>query len=261
MNLAPIPLHLIDPPSEDDRLDRTQEAIAALAADLQANGLINAVTLEDHGGRYECVAGWTRCLAARTIGWPTIPAHVHGHLADGQRDALRLAENLQRNDLTPIEEARRLHRMQEKTRLTIPTLAGIVHRSEAWVEQRLALLAIPEELQAHVHARTLGLGHALTLARCTDPAHRAHLTHYAMNAGATIATVRAWVDEWHSHQVQGLTGPAPLPPMPIANQPITVMIPCARCHTAHEYRSTCVVRVCQSCGRDIANEQAEPAPA
>jgi ParB/RepB/Spo0J family partition protein len=257
MNLREIPLHLIDPPADDDRLDRTQEKIARLANDIAANGLINAVLIEEKGERFECVAGWTRCLAFARLNRATIPATVSPPLTEAARSALRLSENLQRDDLTPIEEARRLWQMYRHRDCTTDDIAIVVHRSVAWVQQRLSLLDIPEDLQALVHTRDLALSSALALARCTDPAHRAHLMHYAVNGGATLVTVRAWVAEWEAHCTQGLTGPAPLPVMPIANQPITVTIPCARCHAAHEYRTTCVVRVCQPCGRAIANEQAQ----
>jgi len=261
MNVRDVLLHLIDPPAADDRLDRSQEKIQRLADDIKANGLINAVAIEETGERFECVAGWTRCLAFERLNRLTIPARVYPPLDDAARSALRLSENLQRDDLTPIEEARRLHTMRRERGSTVDELADIVRRSPVWVQQRLSLLDIPEELQALVHTRDLALGSALALARCTDRAHRAHLTHYAVNGGATLVTVRAWVAEWEAHCAQGLTGPAPLPAMPIANQPITVTIPCARCHAAHEYRTTCVVRVCQPCGREIANEQAQPTAA
>jgi len=261
MNVRDVLLHLIDPPAADDRLDRPEAKILRLANDIARNGLINPVAVEEKGERFECVAGWTRCLAFARLSRLTIPARVYPPLPPDIRSALRLSENLQRDDLTPIEEAHRLHTMKRERTATVEQLADIVHRSVAWIQQRLSLLNIPEDLQALVHTRDLPLGSALALARCTDPAHRAHLTHYAVNGGATLVTVRAWVAEWEAHYAQGLAGPAPLPVMPIANQPITVTIPCARCHAAHEYRSTCVVRVCQPCGREIANEQAHPTDA
>ncbi len=258
MRIESVLLHLIDPPADDDRLERDAAAIDRLACDIRKQGLINPPSIEEKGNRYECIAGWTRILAMRSLQEQTIHARIYPPLDAQRRQHIRLSENLQRSDLTPIEEARRLFQLQRDEKLDADALAAIVQRSTAWVEQRLTLLSVPDDLQALVHERDLSIGAALALARCTEPAHRAYLTNYAVNGGATITTVRAWVEEWRIHHEQGLDGPAPLPPMPIANQPVLVLIPCARCHTPHDYRTTCVVRVCQPCGRDIANEQQHP---
>lgn len=258
MKVESVLIHLIDAPTDDDRLERDPAAVSRLAADIRAQGLINPPAIEEKGNRYECIAGWTRILAVREIGDLKIFARVYPPIDNARKQHIRLSENLQRNDLTPIEEGRRLFQLQRDEKLDPDALAAIVQRSTAWVEQRLLLLSVPDDLQALVHERDLSIGAALCLARCTEPAHRAYLTNYAVNGGATIATVRAWVEEWRIHNEQGLEGPAPLPPMPIANQPLTILIPCAKCHTPHDYRTTCVVRVCQPCGREIADEQQHP---
>ncbi len=66
--IAELALDLIDPPRDDDRIERSPESIGRLAADIAVNGLIHAPTVRPRGERYECVAGWTRILALRSLG-------------------------------------------------------------------------------------------------------------------------------------------------------------------------------------------------
>jgi ParB family transcriptional regulator, chromosome partitioning protein len=282
MSVYNLALDLIDPPRDDDRIERTPAAIAELAASIAAVGLIHPPTvrvarLAEHradmdgelaGGataavalvRYECVAGWTRILALRSLGRATASVCVESLMDDRQAARVRLAENLDREQLSPIEESRRLTRMRAELDLSVEDLAEHVHRSVDWVLQRLALLALPEDLQVHVHLRELALGSALALGRVTDPQHRAYLLKYALEAGATVDTVRAWVSAWQLHHETGSPGEPPAPTMPVLNQPVHVEIPCARCHTAHTLESSCIIRVCQACGREIERELRQPAP-
>jgi len=260
MKIATIKLDRIDAPRDDDRLERTDDAINRLAAAITADGLINLPTVERHAERFECVTGWTRILACRSLGWKEIDARVHDPLTATERSAIRFGENIDRENLTPIEEARRVAWMNAAHNLTIDALATRLRRSTAWVQQRLELLDIPEDLQAHVHLKSLSIGAALWLARCTDPQHRAFLLQYALDGGATVESVRAWVNEWLLHRASGAATEAPLPPMPMLNQPHTVHMPCARCHLAHDVRESCIIRVCQPCGREIEDELRHQAP-
>jgi len=260
MKIATIKLDRIDAPRDDDRLSRSPEAINTLATSIARDGLTNPPTVEGRGARFECITGWTRILACRQLAWATIPANIHPPLTDAERGSIRFGENVDRENLTAIEEARRLSSMLAAGNLTIDALAARLHRSTDWVVQRLNLLALPEELQAHVHLKSLSIGAALALGQVTDPQHLAYLLRYALDAGATVATVQAWVNEWKLHHASGATTEAPLPPMPMLNQPHTVHMPCARCHLAHDVRESCIIRVCQPCGREIEDELRHQAP-
>lgn len=257
MHTENIDLTLIDPPLEDDRLERDPADIAALADDISIVGLIHPVTLEARDGRYECVAGWTRVLACRALHWLAIPAQVHEGLTPASRARIRLAENLQRSNLSPIEEAIRLAHLQAGEQLGIDQLAELVHRSPEWVTQRLNLLTITDDLQAYVHTRELAIASALALARVTDPQHRAHLLQYALGGGATVESVRAWVREWELHRSSGLAADGVPPPLPAVNQPHQVLMPCARCHQSHDAAQSTVIRVCPACGRELEAEMRE----
>lgn len=258
MKIEAIALDLIDAPHDDDRLERSADDISSRAADMRVNGLINPVLIEPREDRYECVAGWTRVLAAHQLGWATIMAQIHEPMEARLRTRLRFAENMERSNLSPIEEARRLASMQAGESLSVDGIAALVHRSPDWVVSRLNLLAIPEDLQAHVHLKSLSIGAALALGRVTDPQHRAHLLSYALDGGATVETVRAWVAEWTVHQASGAVERGEPPPLPVLNQPTIVQMPCARCHAAHDVRQSCIIRVCQPCGRELEAELRSP---
>ncbi len=248
-----IVLELIDPPSEDDRLERSDESIHRLAASIQAEGLINPVTVEAKGERYECVAGWTRCLALRWLQHQTVRAIVHEPMNQSQRRRIRFAENIQRENLSPIEEAARLHALQHDEHLSIGQLATLSRRSEAWVTTRLELLDIPEDLQSLVHSKQLALASALALAKCKDDTHRSYLTQYAMLDGATVEVVRSWVRTWEMSVAENPTEQAPLPPMPPVGQPVTIMMSCARCFASTDHRQLRIVRICPTCSGEVAN--------
>lgn len=207
----------------------------------------------ERGERFECETGWTRVLALRSIHRVTIRAEIRTP-ADGlNTNRRRFAENLQRTNLSPIEEARELARMVNDERTPIAELAAIAHRSPHWVSERLELLEIPEELQVLVHNKDLALAAALELAKCTDESHRQYLTNYAVLGGATVSSIRTWVALWATATAAGAGATAPLPPMPDPGQPITVTVPCFRCGAAHDYRKCVIVRVCPPCIEELTH--------
>jgi ParB/RepB/Spo0J family partition protein len=260
MDTRELPLDVIDAPANDVRLERDEVKIAELAGDIAKNGQINAITVIERGERFECETGWTRVLAMRSIHRLTIRALIRKPDDGLNTNRRRFAENLQRADLSPIEEARELARMVNEEKIQVPELASIAHRTQAWIEQRLALLDIPEELQVLVHNKDLALGAALVLAQCTDEAHRRYLTNYATLGGATVSSLRTWVAQWAAAAAAGDGATAPLPPMPDPGQPITITIPCFRCGNTHDYRKCVIVRICPPCIEELAHGPT-PAPA
>jgi ParB family chromosome partitioning protein len=271
-----IELDLIDPPVQDHRVERTPAEIERLALSITAIGLIHSPVVRIahlpelraeademlaggapatvHLVRYECVAGWTRILALRSLGRTSVQCVLESSMDDRLAARVRLAENIDRTDLTPIEEAIQCAAAQAAGLLSVDQTATEMRRSPEWVAQRLNLLAIPDDLQARVHTRELAIGAALALGRCTDAQYRAYLLQHALEGGATVATVRAWVAQWEVQRLSAIDAGEPPPAMPVLNQPPTVTMPCARCHAPHDVGQSCIIRVCQACGREIERE-------
>lgn len=142
------------------RLD--EGALAELAASIEASGLLQPVVVRPRNGGYELIAGERRWRAVQRLGWPTVPAVVKD--ADDQTLlTLALVENLQRDDLSPIDEAQGYRRLMEEFALSQVDVARAVGRHRATVANLLRLLKLPEEVQALIQEGKLSEGHARAL--------------------------------------------------------------------------------------------------
>jgi ParB family chromosome partitioning protein len=142
------------------RLD--EAALAELAASIEASGLLQPVVVRAKDGGYELIAGERRWRAVQRLGWPTVPAVVKD-VDDQTLLTLALVENLQRDDLTPIDEARGYRRLMEEFALSQVDVARAVGRHRATVANLLRLLKLPEEVQALIQEGKLSEGHARAL--------------------------------------------------------------------------------------------------
>ena len=151
------PRHAFD----EDKLDE-------LAASIKAQGLIQPVVVRATGaGRYELIAGERRWRAARKAGLGEIPALVKA-VPDQAILAMALIENIQREDLSPLEEAQALARLIEEFGLTHQQAADAVGRSRAAVSNLLRLLDLPAAIKRLLDERRLDMGHARALATLAE---------------------------------------------------------------------------------------------
>ncbi|MEO5624340.1 MAG: ParB/RepB/Spo0J family partition protein [Dokdonella sp.] len=147
------------------------EKIEELAASIKSQGVIQPIVVRAIGpGRYELIAGERRWRAARQAGLDEIPALVKV-VADQAVVAMALIENIQREDLSPLEEAQALSRLIDQFELTHQQAADAVGRSRAAVSNLLRLLDLPAEVKRLLDAGKLDMGHARALA--TLPEKRA----------------------------------------------------------------------------------------
>ena len=146
-----------------------EEALAELAASIAARGVIQPVIVTPRGsGRYRLVAGERRWRAAQRAQLHEIPAIIRD-LTEREVTALALIENLQREDLNPIEEARAYHRLAEDEGLTQAEIAKLVDKSRSHVANLQRLLSLPEAVIAMVEDGKLSMGHARALVGVEDP--------------------------------------------------------------------------------------------
>lgn len=260
MRTEELPLHKILLPPRLHRVSIDEDALYELMQSIQANGLINPITVSETNGAYQLEAGHRRYLAHQRLQRTTIRATIYTPGEPFNGSAVRFAENLARADLSPMEEAKAIAEHITDTGATPEQVASMVHRRPEWVEQRLALLALPDELTIELHAGRLGIAHALTLARVGDAAHRAYLLRYTLDAGATIATVRDWCRQWELARDAGNADGAPRPELPIPGEPVVILVPCYICGSPHPYQVLRILRACGTCAQAIAGA-AIPAPA
>ncbi|MBS3929495.1 MAG: ParB/RepB/Spo0J family partition protein [Sphingomonadales bacterium] len=153
----------IEPHPGQPRRRFEEAALAELAASISARGVIQPVIVTPHGsGRWRLVAGERRWRAAQRAQLHEIPAIIR-ELDDREITALALIENLQREDLNPIEEARAYHRLAENDGLTQAEIARLVEKSRSHVANLQRLLALPEPVIELVEEGKLSMGHARAL--------------------------------------------------------------------------------------------------
>ena len=148
-----------------------EAALAELAESMEASGLLQPVVVRAHGGGYELIAGERRWRAVQRLGWSKIPAVVKD-VDDQTLLTLALIENLQRDDLSPIDEAAGYHRLGEEFQLAQAEIARLVGRNRSTVANLLRLLKLPDEVQAWCTTGKLTEGHARALLGVSDPARR-----------------------------------------------------------------------------------------
>ena len=161
--LAQLPVASIDPDPNQPRRHFDEAALAELAESIGARGVIQPVIVRPTGqGRFQLVAGERRGRAAQRAQLHEIPALVR-ELSDRDVMALALIENLQREDLNPVEEARAYHRLSEEEGLTQAEIARLVDKSRSHVANFQRLLQWPEVVLDHVQEGRLSMGHARAL--------------------------------------------------------------------------------------------------
>jgi ParB family chromosome partitioning protein len=193
-DLAPavqeVDIDLVLPNPEQPRTAFGSESLSELAQSIREHGVIQPliVSRRDAGGGaalYQLIAGERRLLAARQAGLARVPVVVK---EASDRDLLELAlvENLQRQDLGPLEEAAAFRRLTSEYGLTQDEVARRVGRSRSAVANALRLLALPEEMRASLAKGEISPGHARALLAIDDPGARRRLWRRLLKEGLTV---------------------------------------------------------------------------
>ena len=157
-----IPIDLIDPSSLQPRTIFDEAKLAELAQSISANGVVQPLLLRRKGPRYELIAGERRWRSAQLAGLSKVPAVIRS-VSDDKVLELALIENIQREDLNPIEEARAYKKLIDTVGLTQETVAERVGRDRSYVTNYLRLLKLPNDLQDLLQRGKLSTGHARAL--------------------------------------------------------------------------------------------------
>ncbi|OUR70999.1 chromosome partitioning protein ParB [Methylophaga sp. 42_8_T64] len=162
-SLQHFPLDLIQPGKYQPRVDMSQESLDELAASIKAQGLIQPIVVRPiNDGHYEIIAGERRWRASKLAGLDVVPALVR-EVSDRSAIAMALIENIQRENLNPLEEANALHRLREEFSMTHQEAAEAVGRSRTAVSNLLRLRNLNEDVKRLVENCDLEMGHARAL--------------------------------------------------------------------------------------------------
>lgn len=196
--LQHLPLEVIQRGKYQPRRDMDPTALEELAQSIRAHGVMQPIVVRPiAAGRYEIVAGERRWRASQQAGLERIPAMVR-ELSDEAAIAMALIENIQREDLNPIEEAIALQRLQQEFQLTQQQVADAVGKSRVTVTNLLRLISLPDEVKTLLAHGDLEMGHArallgLPLERQVEGAR--HVVARGLTVRQTEALVRQWLNQ------------------------------------------------------------------
>ena len=194
--LKTLALDVIQPGRYQPRSAMDPDRLEELAESIRVQGLVQPVIVRPLAkpGTYELIAGERRWRASRLAGKDTIPAIVR-EVPDEATLALALIENIQREDLNPLEEATALKRLIEEFELTHGQAAHSVGRSRAAVSNLLRLLELAPEVRELVDARQLDMGHARALLSLPR-SEQARAAQQVVNLGLSVRQTEALVKRW-----------------------------------------------------------------
>jgi ParB family chromosome partitioning protein len=184
--LREMPPELIDPNPRQPRRDFDHERLEALAESIRARGVLQPIVVRPlPGGRYELVAGERRLRAARMAGLEAVPSIVRD-AGDWERLELALVENMAREDLNAVEEARACATLVEDLGLTKGEVGRRVGKSRVAISNLIRLLELPEEALALIESGALSEGHGRAILLCKDHAERRRLARSARDGGWSV---------------------------------------------------------------------------
>jgi len=251
-------LEKIDGPETALRERIDGDKVRELAESIRSVGLQNPIVVAPRGERYEIVSGHRRYLAHKLLDAPTIDCVVRE--LDGKGLLLaRAVENLQREDLSPLETARVYDTLRREFGYIIDQIAQEMGKNRMTVWKYLQLLDLPADFQDAVDKGLLSMAAAVELMKIDDPDFRRFYLTNAVDSGITIKVAQMWVDDYekskagrfydaHPGPLPGEVGP-PMAPSYAA---------CACCHAPVDLRDMRHLAVCASCHKTIIST---PVPA
>ncbi len=193
--LQHLPLDLIQRGKYQPRRDMDPAALEELAQSIKAQGVMQPIVVRPIGeGRYEIIAGERRWRASQQAGLDRIPAMVR-EVPDEAAIAMALIENIQREDLNPIEEAVALQRLQQEFQLTQQQVAEAVGKSRVTITNLLRLISLPEEIKTLLAHGDLEMGHARALLGL-PPEQQVEGARHVVARGLTVRQTEALVRQW-----------------------------------------------------------------
>lgn len=195
--ITTINLALIDPKSDQPRKYFDKDALGELAESIRENGLLQPILVREiGGGRYQIIAGERRYRASKLAGLEEIPTIILDK-TDLEVAEIALIENIQREDLNPIEEAQAFRALLESYGMTQEELSTRVGKSRSALANSVRLLDLPEPVLAMVAAKELSAGHARTLLGLNDREDMLLLAQKAAEEGISVSALGELVKKYN----------------------------------------------------------------
>jgi ParB family chromosome partitioning protein len=213
--LSPVDVDIdrLEPNDFQPRRSVDEARLGDLAKSIKSNGIIQPIVVRKVGDRFQIIAGERRWRAARHAGLLRVPVVVRTVAPGQERSLLEMAliENIQREDLNPIEEALAYRRLADDFHLTQEDIASAVGKDRASVANHLRLLKLPDDLRSDVASGRLSMGHARALLALGDEAAQRRAAHDVIARGLSVRETEALVKKTAAGAPrEGAPAPAPV---------------------------------------------------
>ncbi len=182
----------IDPGPMQPRTRFDEDSLTRLSESVRDHGIVQPVLVRRRGDRYELIAGERRWRAAQLAGLQKVPAVVK-EVADSDLLEIALTENVQREDLNPIEEANAYKKLIEQVGLTQDALAAKFGRDRSYITNYIRLLKLPPDIQELVETGRLSTGHARTILGLAHPDQQRRLARMVIEKEMSVRATEAFV--------------------------------------------------------------------
>src|SRR5688572_6127619 len=198
-----VDIDLLAPNEQQPRMQMDDARLTELAESIKANGVIQPILVRRTGGTYRIIAGERRWRAAQRAGLLKVPIVVRDVPDGSEKQLLELAlvENIQREDLNPVDEALAYERLADEFALTQDQIAAAVGKDRSSVANYMRLLKLPEEVRGNLASGALAMGHARALLALPDAASQRHAAREAISRSLSVRETEALVKR--------LTSPSP----------------------------------------------------
>jgi len=245
-----VAIELIDEPKDVLRIDIDPQGIDELAQSISEIGLMQPILIAVDGDRFELVFGHRRFLACKKLELSSIRAIVREMTAE-EIGLARATENINRADLTPIEEANTYRNLISVYGFTVEDVAKKMGRTAGTIKRRMDLLKMPPQLQEAVHGKRISITVAEELWPIADLTDLDYYLSFALDGGCTKDVARSWYKDWkdkkrrqQSASGEGVQEFSPAEPRP-------VYVSCDLCHGPMEIGQELVMRICPDCANTI----------
>lgn len=241
-----VSVDLILPPEKEMRLVASREGLEELANDIRDRGILQPLLVRREKDRFRLVAGWRRLEAAKICRLPVVPVCVVTG-SDFEAEIMKVQENIMREDVNPIDEAKFYHSLVATYGLTVHDLCDVVHKSRQYVETRFDLMALDKSFQEAIEGDRISISVARELGRIDDYNERQRTLTAACENGITLRVARMWVADYERQKL--LNSPSDVPDgyVPHATVNVEIREHCQLCSELMEGVRRRILVVCSKC--------------
>jgi ParB family chromosome partitioning protein len=207
-----IDIDRLSPSEQQPRLRMDEVRLQELAHSIKANGVIQPILVRKEGDAYRIIAGERRWRAAQRAGLLKVPVVLRDVTGEAQLLELALIENLQRENLNPVDEALAYQRLADEFSLTQDQIAAAVGKDRSSVANFMRLLRLPEEVRGDLAAGTLSTGHARALLALPDAAAQRHGAREVIARGLSVRETEGLVKKLAAGTIAGTKAGPTEPP-------------------------------------------------